>query len=107
RTVTAALPSIGDIHEIGPVPPAAAQCLEQRRSVGETVSFGLDEAEPRLLVRLVGVQHGKIGRITILVLESGEIEVLLGGVCGRGGGVQSLGIVLKRSYRVRASLDCG
>src|SRR5690348_436871 len=53
---------IGRARELGLVPPAAAERLEQRDGVGETVGLGLDRRKAGLLIRLVGVQHGEIGR---------------------------------------------
>src|SRR5205814_2353467 len=69
KTAIAALPSIGCARQISTVPPTAAQGLEQGRGVGEAVGFGLNQAEPRLLIRLGGVQHGKIGCIAVLMLK--------------------------------------
>src|SRR5690242_18015148 len=88
-----ALSNIG-AHQLGAMPPAAAKRLEQRGGIGEAVGFGLDEAEPRLLVRLVGVEHRQIGGIAVLVLEAGEIETRLCGVRRLGRRVQCIGILL-------------
>src|SRR3954447_25778779 len=51
--------SIGASLEIGPVPPPAAERLEQGRGVGVAARLGLNEAEARLVVRLLGVEHRK------------------------------------------------
>src|SRR5262245_54507467 len=68
------LSSIGCAHQLRLVPPSAAQSLEQRRRVCETVRFCLDEAEARLLVCLVCVEHRQVGRIAVLVLETRQVE---------------------------------
>src|SRR4051794_8251177 len=67
---TIGLLGIRGSHEVAAVPPAAAECLEQRGGVGEAVGFGLDLAEPGLLIGLVGVQHREIGGIAILILKA-------------------------------------
>src|SRR3954469_13077037 len=87
-------------RQLRPMPPAAAKGLEQCRGVGETVRLGFDEAESRLLVRLLGIQHGKIGRIAVLVLKSGKVEARLRrvGSCRRG--FKRIGILPQRDQRV-------
>src|SRR5665213_967923 len=67
----AALLRTGGPGEIGPVPPAAAQGLEQGGGVGEAVRFGLDQGDPGLLIGLLGVEQGQIIGIAVLVLEPG------------------------------------
>src|SRR6185503_11184600 len=100
------LTGIGGAHEIGPVPPAAAQSLEESSGVGEAVGFRLDLGEARLLVRLVGVENREIGCIAVLVLEAGEVEAGLGRV-GRGGaGLKRFGVMLERGERVGDILEC-
>src|SRR4051812_6128884 len=101
------LPAIRGAHQFWPAPPAAAERLKKCRGIGEPVGLGLDLAEPRLLVRLVGVEHREIGGIAVLVLEPGKIEAGLGGVGRRGGGFQSLGVMLERGERVGDILERG
>jgi hypothetical protein len=75
------LASIGGAHQFRAVPPAAAERLEQSGSVGEAIGFGLDEAEPRLLIGLIGIQNGEVSGVSVLVLEPRQIEA---GLCGVG-----------------------
>ena len=51
------------------MPPTTPERLKQCRRVGESGRLGLNEAEPRLLISLVGVQDRQIGRIAVFVLE--------------------------------------
>src|SRR5690242_5494797 len=72
-------------HELRPMPPAAAKRLEEGGSVGEAVGFRLHEAETGLLIRLIGVQNREIGRVAVLVLETGQIQARFGRIrCSRG-----------------------
>ena len=65
------------------------------------------EAQPRLLVGLIGIEHRKIGGIAVLVLQPGKVEAGLRRF-GRGGGrLQRLGILLDRDQRVGDILERG
>ena len=69
-------------RQLGPVPPAAAERLEQRCGVGKPVRLRLDQAQARLAVSLIGVQDSEIAGIAILVLKPGKIESCLGRIGG-------------------------
>src|SRR5438445_9228795 len=53
-------------RQLRPMPPAAAERLEQRCGIGKSVRLRLHEIEPRLPVGLIRVQHGEIACISIL-----------------------------------------
>ena len=72
------------LRQIRAAPPAAAQRLEQRRGVGVATGLGLHEADPRLLIGLLGAQQRQVAGVAVLPLPLGQIERDLGGV-GRGG----------------------
>ena len=55
--------------ELGARPPAAAESLEQRRGVGETVGLGLHQGEARLLA--------ENGFLLLLGLGIGAVTALL------------------------------
>src|SRR5438270_6837138 len=92
-------------HQIGPVPPAATQRLEQRRGIGEPVRLRLNQAKSRLLVCLVRIKHRKIGSVAVLILEPREVETRLGGFCRGSRGLKGLRIVLQCSKRVGDILE--
>src|SRR6476661_4595711 len=100
------LARIGGARQIRAMPPAAAERLEQCRGVGEAIRLGLNQAEPRLLIRLVGVEHREVGRIAVLVLEAGDIEAGLRRVGGLRGRLQRLCILFERDQRVGDILEC-
>src|SRR5512146_1646538 len=87
------------------MPPAAAKRLAERGGIGETVGFGLNQAEPGLLIGLIGVEHRQISGISVLVLEAGEIEARLRGVRRFRRRVQRIGILLERDERVGDVLE--
>src|SRR5262249_22290770 len=56
------------------VPPAAAQSLKQRSRIGEAAGLSLYQADPRLLIGLLGVEEYHVTRIAVFPLTLGEIE---------------------------------
>ena len=69
--------------------------------------MGLDLGEARLLVRLVSVENGEIGSVSILVLEPREIEARLGRIGRFRIGLQRLGVMLESSKGIGDVLECG
>src|SRR6266436_1143088 len=61
------LPGICVSVQFGAVPPAAAERLEQSRGVDKSRGLRLHEAEPRLVVGLLGVENRQIGIVPVLV----------------------------------------
>src|SRR5215469_6915212 len=49
--------------QILPVPPATAQCLEQRRRIGIAAGLGLRETDPGLLIGLLGAEQRQVARV--------------------------------------------
>src|SRR6185312_6124544 len=91
----------------GVMPPAAAECLEQRGRVGVATRLRLHQRDARLLVALLRTQQGQVACIAILVLALRQIQGELGGLRGRGRGLQALGVVLQGRQRIGHVLERG
>ena len=100
-----------------PVPPAAAQRLEQRRGVGVSSGLGLHQADPGLLVLALRIEQCQLADRAELVLAGRQIERFagqgqrlgLGAQRGRVGidGAQHIGHVLERHQHGRLVLRLG
>src|SRR5206468_2119421 len=102
-----ALLRMGDTFEVGPAPPAAAERLEQSGGVGEAAGLCLDERQPGLLVALLGIEHGEVAGIAVLILEPGQIERPPGGLGRGGGGFQGAGVLVEGGQAVGDLLEGG
>src|SRR5271154_2048825 len=88
------------LHEIGPVPPSAAERLVEGDGVGVTAGLGLYEGDARLLVALLGAEQRQVVGVTCLVLLLRKFEGRLSRV-GRGGvGLQRLGVLVEGDERI-------
>src|SRR5258707_13539830 len=68
---TVAAPGVGDV---GAVPPAAAQRLEQRCGIGKPARLRLHEIDAGLLIGLLRVEQREIARLAELYAAAREVE---------------------------------
>src|SRR5262245_58147259 len=88
-----------------PVPPAAAQRLEQRNGVGKAGRFGLDEGERGLQVGLLSAKQDGQTYLSALKLPAHEIKTALRCLLGRCRGAQSTGIRLQGAQYIGHVLE--
>src|SRR6185437_11922136 len=81
--------------QIGSMPPAAAQRLEQCGGVRVTVCFRLHERDMRLLVALLGGEELQISGVSVAHLPFGDVERVLRGLVGDDSGLQRVRILLQ------------
>ena len=94
-------------RDIGAVPPAAAERLEQGGGVGEAVGLGLHERDARGLLGLLGIEQRDEADGAELQLALGDGEALRRGVLGGDGGFQGIGVGLQRAQRIGDVLEGG
>ncbi|MFO1505772.1 MAG: hypothetical protein U1F23_01625 [Lysobacterales bacterium] len=64
------------LRQLRLMPPAAAERLIERGGIGETIGRGCDPCDPRLLVRLLGIQqleraNGAIAQLSLREIQRG------------------------------------
>ncbi len=91
---------VGDLRDIGAMPPAAAQRLKQCRRVGVAIGLGLHEADARLLPGPLRVQQREIVDGAELILPPCQIQARERRAFGGGLRDQRIGIRLQRPQRV-------
>jgi hypothetical protein len=95
------------LGEIGAVPPAAAERLEQGGAVGQARGAGLGQGGAGLQLGLFGRQqrqHRGLARVELLFRRR---QRALSGPVDRGGGVQGPGVALQRLQAVGHVLEGG
>ena len=88
------------LRDIGAMPPAAAERLEQGRGIRIAIGLGLYQADARLLPRALRVQQREVIDRAELILPPREIEA--GGRGALRGGLRDhrIGIGLQRPQRI-------
>src|SRR5581483_7949674 len=94
------------LRQFLPVPPPAAQRLEQRGSVRVARGLCLHARDARQVIRLFGAEQGELVDVTVAQLPLRKIERGARGVFGFRRGLQRFGVVLQSSQRVGDVLKC-
>src|ERR1019366_9161901 len=93
------------IGKVGPVPPAAAQRLEQGGGVGEAGGLRRKQGDFGLLIGLLGSQQAQRVGVAVLQLALGDGEGGFGGGVGGGSPLNQFGILLQGHQRVGDILE--
>src|SRR5215472_3563662 len=92
--------------DIGPVPPAAAEREEKRDRVAVTIGSRLDEADQRLLIGLLRIEHREIIDVAEVEALPDDGEASIRGAFGVNGLLQGDRIDAQRGQGVRNVLKC-
>src|SRR5471032_2646404 len=93
------------LHQLAPVPPAAAQRLEQRGRVGVARRLRLHQRDVGLLVGALGVEQRQIADRAELVLRRRQRQRLRGQRFGLGLRLQRAGVGIERAQAVGNVLE--